>query len=187
VIPHDVPGMIEKMGGRPRFIERLQFALENGLIDFGNEPSFMTVWLFCHVQRPYLASYWADKLRGLFNQDGPPGDDDSGAMGSLYVFLNAGFFPFAGQDTYYLHGPRAPRFEFHQPNGNTFTVTAQHAGGTRIYIQSATLNGRPLDVPVIRHRDITAGGTLAFVMGDTPSAWGCGGEFDPVLARQQTK
>ncbi|MDX9793777.1 MAG: glycoside hydrolase family 92 protein, partial [Kiritimatiellia bacterium] len=68
-----------------------------------------------------------------------------------------------------------------------FTVTAQHAGGTRIYIQSATLNGRPLDVPVIRHRDITAGGTLAFVMGDTPSAWGCGGEFDPVLARQQTK
>ncbi|HNX34934.1 MAG TPA: GH92 family glycosyl hydrolase [Kiritimatiellia bacterium] len=187
VLPHDVPGMIEKMGGKATFIERLQFALSNGLIDFGNEPSFMTIWLFDHVQRPYLASYWADKLRGLFTQDGPPGDDDSGAMGSLYVFLDAGFFPFAGQDTYYLHGPRAPRFAFRQPNGKTFTVTAENAGGNRIYIQSATLNGKPLDAPVIRHRDIVAGGTLAFVMGDTPSAWGCAGEFDPALARQQTK
>jgi predicted alpha-1,2-mannosidase len=186
VIPHDVPGMIEKMGGRQRFTERLQFALGNGLIDFGNEPSFMTVWLFCHVQRPYLASYWADKLRGLFTQDGPPGDDDSGAMGSLYVFLDAGFFPFAGQDAYYLHGPRAPRFEFRQPNGKTFTVTAGNAGGGRIYIQSATLNGEPLDVPVIRHRDIAAGGTLAFVMGDRPSAWGCGGEFDAARASRET-
>jgi predicted alpha-1,2-mannosidase len=187
VIPHDVPGMIEKMGGRAKFVERLQFALENDLIDFGNEPSFMTIWLFCHVQRPYLAAYWADKLRGLFTKDGPPGDDDSGAMGSLYVFLDAGFFPFAGQDAYYLHGPRAPRFDFRQPNGKTFTVTAENAGGDRIYIQSVTLNGQPLDAPVIRHRDITAGGTLAFIMGAKPSAWGCGGAFDAARAARETR
>jgi predicted alpha-1,2-mannosidase len=186
VIPHDVPGMIEKMGGKDTFIERLQFALKNDLIDFGNEPSFMTIWLFDHVQRPYLASYWADKLRGKFTKDGPPGDDDSGAMGSLYVFLNAGFFPFAGQDAYYLHGPRGPRFAFRVAGGKTFAVTAENAGGNRIYIQSATLNGRPLNEPVIRHRDIVAGGTLAFVMGDQPSAWGCGGEFDAARAASET-
>ena len=186
VIPHDVPGMIEAMGGKQKFIERLQFALTNDLIDFGNEPSFMTLWLFDHVQRPYLASFWADKLRGLFTQAGPPGDDDSGAMGSLYVFMDAGFFPFAGQDTYYLHGPRAPRFAFRVANGKTFTVTAANAGGDNIYIQSATLNNQPLDTPVIHHRDIVAGGTLAFVMGSQPSAWGCGGEFDAQRARQET-
>ena len=186
VVPHDVPGMIEAMGGKQKFIERLQFALKNGLIDFGIEPSFMTIWLFDHVQRPYLASYWADKLRGQFTKDGPPGDDDSGAMGSLYVFLNAGFFPFAGQDTYYLHGPRAPRFAFRVAGGKTFTVTAANAGGNNVYIQSAMLNSRPLDVPVIRHRDIVAGGTLAFVMGDRPSAWGCGDEFDAPRAAQET-
>jgi putative alpha-1,2-mannosidase len=185
VIPHDVPGMIEMMGGKQKFTERLQFALKNDLIDFGNEPSFMTIWLFDHVQRPYLASYWADKLRGLFTKDGPPGDDDSGAMGSLYVFLNAGFFPFAGQDTYYLHGPRASRFVFRVLGGKTFTITAASAGGNNIYIQSATLNGKPLEAPVIRHRDIVAGGTLAFVMGDRPSAWGCGGEFDAARAAQE--
>jgi len=186
VIPHDVPGMIEAMGGKARFIDRLQFALKNDLIDFGNEPSFMTIWLFDHVQRPYLASYWADKLRAKFTKDGPPGDDDSGAMGSLYVFLNAGFFPFAGQDVYYLHGPRAARFVFRAPGGPAFTVAAENAGGRNLYIQSATLNGRALNEPVIRHRDIVAGGTLAFVMGDQPSAWGCGGEFDPARAAAET-
>ena len=186
VIPHDVPGMIAAMGGKTKFIERLTFALDHDLIDFGNEPSFMTIWLFDHVQRPYLASYWADKLRALFTQDGPPGDDDSGAMGSLYVFLNAGFFPFAGTDAYYLHGPRGPRFAFHAKGGQTFTVTAANAGGRNLYVQSATLNGRPLDVPVIHHADIVAGGTLAFVMGDKPSAWGCGGEFDAARAARET-
>ena len=186
VIPHDVPGMIEAMGGRQTFIERLQFALTNDLIDFGNEPSFMTLWLFDQVQRPYLASYWADKLRGLFTKAGPPGDDDSGAMGSLYVFLDAGFFPFAGQDTYALHGPRAPRFAFRVADGKTFTVTAANAGGDNIYIQSATLNGKILETPVIHHRDILAGGTLAFVMGSQPSAWGCGGEFSAARAQQET-
>jgi predicted alpha-1,2-mannosidase len=186
VLPHDVPGMIELMGGQPKFIERLQFALTNGLIDFGNEPSFMTIWLFDQVRRPYLTSFWADKLRGLFTKAGPPGDDDSGAMGSLYVFLDAGFFPFAGQDAYYLHGPRAPRFAFRVAGGKTFTVTAENAGGNNIYVQSATLNGQPLETPVIRHRDIAAGGALAFVMGGQPSAWGCGGEFDAARARQET-
>jgi predicted alpha-1,2-mannosidase len=185
VLPHDVPGMIDAMGGKETFTERLQFALKNKLIDFGNEPSFMTIWLFDHVQRPYLASYWADKLRGLFTKDGPPGDDDSGAMGSLYVFLNAGFFPFAGQDAYYLHGPRGPRFAFRVAGGKTFTVTAENTGGARIYIQSATLNGQPLSEPVIRHSDIVAGATLAFVMGDRPSAWGCGSEFDAARAAQE--
>jgi len=31
-----------------------------------------------------------------------------------------------------------------------------------------------------------AGGTLAFVMGDQPSAWGCGGEFDAARAASET-
>ena len=40
-----------------------------------------------------------------------------------------------------------------------------------VYIQSATLNGKPLDLPVLRHQQIMAGGTLDFVMGPRPSHW----------------
>ena len=171
-IPQDVPGMIAAMGGRKRFIERLTFALENNLIDFSNEPSFMTLWWFDAVGRPDLASRWADRLRMLYDERGCPGDDDSGAMASLYVFLDAGIFPVAGQDIYYLHGPRVGRVGFQMPNGKTFTIVGKNVSDKNIYIQSVMLNGQPLNKTCIHHADIVGGGTLEFVMGPNPSAWG---------------
>ena len=185
-VPHDVPGLIEKMGGREVFTRRLQHALRSGYVDFGNEPSFMAPWLFDQVRRPYLASYWADVLRRKYSGNNLPGDDDSGAMSSLYVFLTAGFFPIAGQDIYYLHGARVPMVAFHLPGGKIFTVLGEHAGPASPYVQSATLNGVPLEVPEIHHADILSGGTLRFVMGPRPSAWGTGGEFNAALAASET-
>ena len=179
VIPQDVPGMIAAMGGKKRFIERLSFALENKLIDFGNEPSFMTLWWFDAVGRTDLAARWADQLRALYSDRGCPGDDDSGAMASLYIFLEAGIFPIAGQDIYYLHGPRVGKLCFQIPNGKTFAIVGKNASEKNIYIQSATLNGKPFNHPFIRHGDIVAGGTLEFVMGPKPSAWGQSDDSTP--------
>ncbi len=179
-VPHERDAMIALMGGGARFIERLEFALgknSNSYINFTNEPSFQAIWQFCHAGRPYLASYWADQLRKRFGDYSFPGDEDSGAMSSLYFFLTAGFFPCAGQDHYYLHGPRVPRLEFRVSENKTFTVTAENAGGGNLYVQSATLDGVPLDAPLIRHADILAGSTLAFVMGPHPSAWGTAADF----------
>ncbi len=181
-VPHDLPGLVEKMGGRATFIRRLTHAFRAGYIDFGNEPAFMSPWLFARVGRPYLASYWADQLRGEYANVNLPGDDDDGAMSSLYVFLTTGFFPVAGQDVYFIHGPRVPEITFHLTNGKTFTVSAEHAGGKNLYVQRATLNGRALDEPSFHHGDLVAGGELHFLMGPQPSAWGTRGDFDPAAA-----
>ena len=181
-VPHDLPTLVEKMGGRATFIRRLAHAFREGYINFGNEPAFMSPWLFARVGRPYLASYWADQLRGEFAGLSLPGDDDDGAMSSLYVFLTAGFFPVAGQDLYLLHGTRVPRVVFRQSNGRIFTVIGETAGGANLFVQRATLNGRPLEEPGLRHADIVAGGELRFVMGPQPSAWGTGGDFDAAAA-----
>jgi putative alpha-1,2-mannosidase len=43
-----------------------------------------------------------------------------------------------------------------------------------VYIQSATLNGKPLRIPVIRYDDIVAGASLKLVMGPAPSSWASG-------------
>jgi putative alpha-1,2-mannosidase len=56
-------------------------------------------------------------------------------------------------------------------NGKTFSVTAENNSPKNVYIQSATLNGRPLTIPVIRWEDIMAGASLKFVMGPSPSRW----------------
>lgn len=186
-VPHERDAMIELMGGRDRFIERLEHALgkrDNKYIDFTNEPSFQTTWLFCRAGRPDRSSYWADQLRRKFGEYSFPGDEDSGAMSSLYFFLTAGFFPIAGQDFYYIHGPRVPRLEFKTATGKTFTVIAENAGEENIYVQSATLNGKPLTTPVFRHSDILAGSTLAFKMGTNPSKWGRGPSSNPATTAE---
>ena len=185
VVPHDVPGMIELMGGQTRFIERLQYAFSNQLIDFTNEPSFMTPWLFALAERPYLTSHWADVMLRAFPGDGYPGDEDNGAMSSLSIWLHAGLFPIAGQDLYVLHGPRVPRWEFHLPGGAVCTIIGENTGVDKPYIQAVTMDGKPLAKPVVRHADLLRGATFTFVMGEKPSAWGCAGGFDADLAQRQ--
>jgi putative alpha-1,2-mannosidase len=56
--------------------------------------------------------------------------------------------------------------------GGNFTVDAPGVSDTNIYVQSVELNGAPLTTPEIKHADLKAGGSLAFVMGPAPSMWG---------------
>ncbi|RYD47853.1 MAG: glycoside hydrolase family 92 protein, partial [Verrucomicrobiaceae bacterium] len=188
-IPNDQDGAIGLMGGRARFLQRLEYAFSRNstaYVDFSNEVNLKATALFGHAGRPYLQSNWADVLRKRFGALTYPGDEDSGAMSSTYFFVTAGFFPSATEDTYYLSGPRVPRMEFNVGGGKTFTVTAENGGGENVYVRSATLNGQPLTTPVIRHSDITAGSTLAFVMGPNPTTWGTGGDFQSPVRRDLT-
>lgn len=57
-------------------------------------------------------------------------------------------------------------------SGKTFTVIAQGNAPENVYIQRATLNGKPLDTPWLDFSEIAAGGTLKLIMGPEPSGWG---------------
>jgi putative alpha-1,2-mannosidase len=57
-------------------------------------------------------------------------------------------------------------------NGKTFRIEAENNSSDNVYIQSAKLNGRPLNDPLITWEQIQSGATLHFVMGPQPSAWG---------------
>ncbi len=99
-------------------------------------------------------------------------------MSSLYFFATAGFFPIAGQDIYYLHGPRIPRIEFHQPNGKDLH---HHCGECR---RGQSLRAiRHAERSAARGADNQAPRTSLtekrwhFVMGPNPSAWGTGTDF----------
>ncbi len=170
---YDLDRIIELCGGTAQFTRRLEYAFDKGYIDFTNEPSFMTPWIFANekVGKPALASRYADVFLSYFTENDYPGDEDNGAMSSLYIFLMSGFMPFATTNDYYLHGTRLDKITFNLANGKAFTVTGENAGGNNIYVQSATLNGEPLNVAKITYEQITDGGELHFVMGDTPSDW----------------
>ena len=58
-------------------------------------------------------------------------------------------------------------------NGGKFTVRARNNSAQNIYVQSATLNGKPLNRAWLRHAEIVAGGMLELVMGPQPNeSWG---------------
>ena len=92
----------------------------------------------------------------LFAGDDLPGDNDSGAMSSLYVFLKLGFFPLAGQDLYVMHGCAYPKVEIDLPGGKKFVIRSK--GDT---FRSVKLNGTPHDL-FLHHAEIMAGGELVF-------------------------
>ncbi len=54
-----------------------------------------------------------------------------------------------------------------------FKIIAKNNSEKNIYIQSATLNGKPLNTPKIRFKDVLKGGELVFQMGPEPNKnWG---------------
>jgi predicted alpha-1,2-mannosidase len=140
----------------------------------GNEGDIHIAYLFADWGRPDLTQKWVAWTReNLFGPgaEGLPGNDDGGTMSAWYIWSSLGFYPIAGSDRYVIGTPLFPHAEI-AVTGGTFTVDADGAGAGSVYVQSAELNGKPLTTPELRHKDLKAGGTLHFKMGDKPSAWG---------------
>jgi len=57
--------------------------------------------------------------------------------------------------------------------GKEFVITTNNSCPENIYIQSAMLNGKPLNKSWIYFKDIVNGGTLSYVLGNKPNPeWG---------------
>ena len=172
-IPHQLATLVKMSGGKENFAAKLSYGLADSLIDFSNEPAFLAVQSFQYAGRPDLASYWVRKLaREGFSLIGCPGNDDSGAMSSWYVFTALGFFPNAGQPIYYLTGPMWNKISVVLENGKTLRIEAPEASEKNIYVQSCEVNGKRWNHSWIDHSTIKDGPTIRFEMGPAPSAWG---------------
>ena len=64
--------------------------------------------------------------------------------------------------------PQIPEISLSLPGGKTFTTKAQNLSDAAKYVESVSLNGKPLEGFTIRHEDIVAGGVLEFTMTDKP-------------------
>jgi putative alpha-1,2-mannosidase len=103
---------------------------------------------------------------------GLPGNDDCGQISAWWLFGAMGFYPVnPASGDYMIGSPLFDRITFHVPNGKTFSIIVSDNSPANVYIQSATLDGQPLNVPFITWRQIQGGGTLRFEMGPTASKW----------------
>ena len=92
-----------------------------------------------------------------------------------------GFYPVCpGSPVYEIGSPIFARSTIQLGNGKSFTILANQVSARNKYIQSAELNGKPLNQPWFQHSDIVNGGTLTLEMGDEPNKnWGSSVEDAP--------
>lgn len=169
-MPHAWKTIVNLSGGKEKFVEKLQYGLKKGLIDYSNEPAFLAIHGFHYGDRSDISSFWVRKLMAeKFTEIGYPGNDDSGAMSSWYVFSAMGFFPNAGQNIYYLTGPIFPKITLKFPNGEKLLIEAKNASPENIYVQEVIVNNKRHYASWLTHSQIMKGGKVEFVMGASPA------------------
>src|SRR5690554_2286875 len=194
---HDIHGLIHLMGGREEFTKTLDNLFREGLdrpkykfwdmfpdatglvgqFSMGNEPSFHIPYLYNFSGEPWKTQKRIRFLLDVWFKDnifGIPGDEDGGAMGAFVVFSSMGFYPVTpGIPVYTLGSPLFEEVAITLENGNRFTLKAENCSKVNKYIQSARLNGQPLNRTWFTHDDLMNGATIELVMGPKPNKeWG---------------
>jgi len=172
-VPHNPKGLMEAMGGKNMFIEKLDTLFEQNLYWHGNEPCHQIAYLYNEAGQPWKTQKYARYILDTEYGDSPgglAGNDDAGQMSAWYVFSSLGFYPVCpGTPYYYIGTPTFERATIHLENGNTFTIIAPGASKENCYIESVTLNGKAYNDYKISHNDIMNGGTIEFKMTNIPN------------------
>ncbi len=196
-VQHNVADLIALMGGDQNFIANLEEMFNTplgknkfdfyktlpdhtgnvGQFSMANEPSLHIPYLYNYAGQPWKTQKRVRKLlKEWFRNDlmGVPGDEDGGGMSAFVAFSQMGFYPVTpGSPTYNIGSPIFSEVTMDLGNGKTFDIIAENCSEENKYIQSATLNGKPLNQAWFSHSDIANGGVLKLVMGDKANkTWG---------------
>lgn len=187
-VPHDLPLLIERLGGREKLREKLdviftdpggttgrQQADITGLVGqyaHGNEPSHHMAYLYAYTDAPWKTQAMVGRLlKELYGAgpDGLCGNEDCGQMSAWYVLSALGFYSVTpGSPDYVLNAPLFESVVIRLDNGRFFSMRTERESKDSIYVQRVTLNGHSLEYPLLSHAAIVAGGELVFRLGTRP-------------------
>lgn len=192
-VQHDVEGMIELMGGKRSFEDKLdqlyreslgrskyenqaKFPDATGMVgqfSMGNELSFHIPYLYNYTSSPWktqkrirflLDTWFKDSVFGI------PGDEDGGGMTAFVVFSAMGFYQVTpGVPRYTIGSPLFKNITIKLPNGKNFQVIANNCSSLNKYIQSAKFNGKVLNGLWFSHEELMNGGKLELEMAELPN------------------
>lgn len=192
-VQHNIPDLIELMGGKKAFVSELDNMFNQplgkskfdfyaqlpdhtgnvGQFSMANEPSLHIPYLYNYAGAAWKTQKRVKKLiREWFRNDlmGMPGDEDGGGMSSFVVFSQLGFYPVTpGKPIYSIGTPFFDKATVQLSNGKTFLVKALNLSENHKYIAAAKLNGKALTSPEITHQQLLDGGVLELVMSEQPT------------------
>jgi predicted alpha-1,2-mannosidase len=167
-VPQDIPGLMELMGGKDNYLQKLQQFIDNKEYWHGNEPSHHIPYLFNYADRWDLTQQTVKHLlksEYTTTAGGLSGNDDSGQMSAWYVFSAMGFYPVCpGSNEYQLSSPAFRKVTLRldkkfYPGGKFVLETPENKTDT--IFSSVTLKRKQTGT-VLRHEDIRKGGRLEF-------------------------
>ena len=192
-VQHDIPGLIQLMGGKKNFeadLDQLfredlgmskynfwnKFPDATGLVgqfSMGNEPSFHIPYLYNFTDSPWKTQKRIRFLLDVWFNDsifGIPGDEDGGGMTAFVVFSMMGFYPITpGIPEYTIGSPVFEKVTIDLTNGKKFTIIANGSSKRNKYIQSIKLNGKELNKLWFSHDQLINGATIEMEMGPFPN------------------
>lgn len=194
---HDVQGLIDLMGGKTKFIEKMDsvfvapptfdysyykkqiheitemLIMNMGQYAHGNQPIQHMPYLYNYAGEPWKTQY---HVREIMNKlytpapDGLCGDEDNGQTSAWYVFSAMGMYSVApGTNQYVLGAPLFKKSTLKLENGKTFVINAGNNSAENRYVQKAKLNGKTHTKTFLNHSDITNGGTFNLTMSAEPN------------------
>ncbi len=198
-VPQDVPGLVSMLGEKD-FVERLEWGFEasepfrfnapNEMyheypVVQGNQQSMHFAFLFNYAAHPWLTQKWSrsilDRYYGYGEGNAYLGDEDQGQMSAWFVMAAIGLFQTDGgcsSEPYYeIASPLYEKVEIdlggRYGRGDKFVIEAHGVSAENKYVQSATLNGAPLNSFRFPASELLGGGSLVLEMGAEPNtAWG---------------
>ena len=197
---HDPKGLMNLMGGRKEFIDKLDAVFETeptsdfsyygfkiheiiemellnmGQYAHGNQPIQHAIYFYNYAREPWKTQqkirYVLDNLYGP-GPDGYCGDEDNGQTSAWYVFSSLGFYPVAPVTGQYVIGsPLFDKVELILSNGKKLEINSENNSQSNFYIGELSLNGLEYNKNWISHSDLVQGAKINFKMQNNPSDWG---------------
>lgn len=189
-VPHDIQGLINLMGGKEKFNQKLDslFIESSGITGeeaspdisgligqyaHGNEPSHHVAYLYNYSGEPWKSQQKVNEIITTLYKpttDGLSGNEDCGQMSAWYIFSALGFYPVNPAEGIYVFGsPVFEQADIKIAEDKIFEVKTYNVSSKNIYINKAFLNGKELNRNYIYHREIINGGELFFEMSSVPN------------------
>ena len=177
-VPHDVEGLAAAMGGRRKFVDKLQRVFDEGLYDPANEPDIAYAYLFSRFRgEEWRTQRETQRLLDKYfttAPDGIPGNDDTGTMSAWAVFSMMGFYPDCPGEPYYtLTTPVFDRVTIAldpaRHAASELVIETRRTSADDRYVGGMTLGGRPLKNYRIAHDELLGGGELVFSLKRNPN------------------
>lgn len=178
LVPHDVNGLVELVGGKAAFEKKLDALFEadsdlgelanpdiTGLIGQyaqGNEPSHHVLYMYNYIGKPHKAQRRIRQVMDTLYDDKPAGlcgNEDVGQMSAWYIMSALGFYQVEPSGGIYQLGCPAVKEAKINCGKNIFTVKTS-GNPKKGIVKSWKLNGKKLNRTYITHEEIINGGTL---------------------------